>query len=60
MFTIRTTTTDNKQYYSYNFDTMYGATHVAIGYVRHYPEVLQAEIINKTTNTVEKIFVKEK
>lgn len=58
MFTIRTTTTDEKQYYSYNFETMFGATYVAISYVKHYPEVAKAEVINKATNTIEKIYTK--
>lgn len=58
MFTIRTTTNDGKQFYSYTFESMYGATHVAISYVRHYPEVVKAEIINKSTNTIEKIYTK--
>lgn len=58
MYQIRTTTTAGRVAYSNKFDSAWAANMVAIGYVRQYPEVVKAEIVNRQTGMVEKTYTK--
>ena len=58
MYQIRTTTTAGQVAYSNNFDSAWAANMIAIGYVRQYPEVVKAEIVNRQTGMVEKTYTK--
>lgn len=58
MFQIRTTTNTGKVCYSNYFDTAWGANMVAIGYMRNYDELVKAEVVNRTTGLVERVYIK--
>ena len=58
MYEIITTNSNGNTFDSQHFDSPWAANMIAIGYMRNYPELTKAEVVNRITGEVEKIYTK--
>lgn len=58
MYTIITTTENNRTFNSNNYDSLWATNLIAISFVRNNKEVVKAEIINNKTGEIERTYIK--
>jgi hypothetical protein len=58
MYEIITTNSNGNTFHSQHFDSPWAANMIAIGYMRNYPELTRAEVVNRITGEVEKIYTR--
>lgn len=57
MYIIITTAKD-KTYQSNHFNSLWAANMIAFSFVKNYKEVTRADVVNRVTGEIEKIYIK--